>query len=390
MRFSSSVSIFAVLVGWLLLLSVGQAHPLLQNSATVEVQPGRLTMQLTSSVREMQVAAGLMPDARAGLPEEVLRQAAERHASYLTSHLHVRLPGGKELRAQIVRVDFPSEILVKLATMGAERTMAEYTFEYALPVEAKDLQLSTDMLREFPYAPGEAWEVTYNTIVKHPNGNGQDLRILGSGRSLVLQPAAAPPGKSATLWASSGAYFHLGVWHILLGWDHLLFVTALTLAAGRLIDLIKVIGAFTLAHTLTLILSVLNVVRLSPSIVEPLIALSIVFVAIENVFRPGAASGIRRLTVAFGFGLFHGLGFAGGLLETLSELSGVHLGTAIASFSAGVEVGHLIVVIPLLLFLQIVQKHWTARSRPLAQRWGSACISLAGCYYLAVTLSNVL
>jgi len=110
---------------------------------------------------------------------------------------------------------------------------------------------------------------------------------------------------------------------------------------------VKVVTAFTLAHTITLTLSVLNLVSLSKGIVEPMIAASIVFVAVQNVFWPRQSRGWLRLVLAFSFGLFHGLGFAGGLREAMNGMPGVGLAAALIGFSLGVEIGHQAVVLPL-------------------------------------------
>jgi hypothetical protein len=116
------------------------------------------------------------------------------------------------------------------------------------------------------------------------------------------------------------AFFYQGVYHILTGYDHLLFISALVLAATTFWDLIKVVTAFTIAHTITLSLAAFNLVSLPQRVVEPLISASIVFVALQNVFWPSRAKGWSRLGAAFFFGLFHGLGFAGGLLEVMREM----------------------------------------------------------------------
>jgi hypothetical protein len=122
-----------------------------------------------------------------------------------------------------------------------------------------------------------------------------------------------------------------------------------------------VVTAFTIAHTLTLTLSVLNIVMLSSRVVEPMIAASIVFVAVQNIFWPRHARGWSRLAIAFAFGLFHGLGFAGGLKQAMSEMPVVALGVALAAFSIGVEIGHQLVVIP--LFVLLKSKAQTRRAR---------------------------
>jgi HupE / UreJ protein len=131
----------------------------------------------------------------------------------------------------------------------------------------------------------------------------------------------------------AAAFVRHGIMHILTGYDHLLFVGALVLAVVNLWDLVKVIGAFTLAHTITLTLAALDVFRLPGSIVEPMIAASIVFVAAQNLFWPKQSRGGSRLLVAFLFGLFHGLGFASGLLEAMSGLRAAGAAVAIAAFS---------------------------------------------------------
>src|SRR5262249_54941672 len=147
-----------------------------------------------------------------------------------------------------------------------------------------------------------------------------------------------------------------GFMHIMAGWDHLLFVGALVLAVATLWDLVKVITAFTLAHTITLTLAVLDLVRLPERVVEPMIAASIVLVALQNLFWPERSRGASRLLTAFFFGLFHGLGFAGGLLEAMAGMQGSTVGIAIAAFSVGVELGHQTVVLPMFALLKLTRR----------------------------------
>ena len=97
------------------------------------------------------------------------------------------------------------------------------------------------------------------------------------------------------------AFFYQGIHHILTGYDHLLFICALVLAAATFWELIQVVTAFTIAHTLTLTLATLNVLHLPAAVVEPLISASIVFVALQNLFWPRRARGWSRLAAAFFF-----------------------------------------------------------------------------------------
>ena len=189
------------------------------------------------------------------------------------------------------------------------------------------------------------------------------------------------------------AFFYQGIHHILTGYDHLLFISALVLAATTFWDLIKVVTAFTIAHTITLSLAAFNLVSLPQRVVEPLISASIVFVALQNVFWPRRARGRSRLGAAFFFGLFHGLGFAGGLLEAMREMNTGTMLLAIVAFSIGIELGHQMVVLPLFGFLKAVRQSQpdAVRRTHLSmafQRTGSAVISLAGVYYLCLALTG--
>ena len=164
-------------------------------------------------------------------------------------------------------------------------------------------------------------------------------------------------------------------------------VTALVLGVRNLWELVKVITAFTLAHSITLALSAFDLFRLPPPIVEPMIAGSIIFVALQNVFWPLRTRDWTRLAVAFFFGLFHGLGFAGALLEAMQGMSSRALLLAILGFSGGVEVGHQVVVLPAFCALKLA-RGWRregiqSEARALLiSRWGSATILLAGMVYL--------
>jgi hypothetical protein len=150
----------------------------------------------------------------------------------------------------------------------------------------------------------------------------------------------------------------LGVEHILGGWDHLLFLVGLLLRGGGLLSLAKIITAFTLAHTVTLALAVLDVVVLPARLVEAVIALSIAFVAAENLFLNPAAS--RRWVVSFGFGLVHGFGFSSALKELGLPTQGLLL--SLFGFNAGVELGQaLVVAIAVPALMVIRHTRWERR-----------------------------
>ena len=167
-----------------------------------------------------------------------------------------------------------------------------------------------------------------------------------------------------TGWVAFASYIPVGFDHIVpKGLDHILFVLGLFFLSARLGPLFWQISAFTLAHTVTLALGALGWVSVSGAIVEPLIAASIVFVAVENIFSKGLSP--WRPAIVFGFGLLHGLGFA----SVLGEF-GLPTGQfipALIGFNVGVEVGQLAVIaVAFSLVGWFVRKDWyrTAISIP--------------------------
>lgn len=181
----------------------------------------------------------------------------------------------------------------------------------------------------------------------------------GEKYSLLLQPAkiAATIPYGASYASTISTYFKLGVMHILFGIDHLLFVLALLLLTRGTRKLIATVTAFTLAHSITLSLSVLDFVGLPGSPVEAVIALSILFLAVELVqYYQGkkVLSATYPWIVAFVFGLLHGFGFAGALASIGLPQTGVPL--ALAFFNVGVETGQLLFIGSVLLLIAGIQK----------------------------------
>jgi hydrogenase/urease accessory protein HupE len=142
--------------------------------------------------------------------------------------------------------------------------------------------------------------------------------------------------------STAGQFFRLGLHHIVSGYDHLLFLAALLLGLRCLSGAAKTVTAFTIAHSLTLSLAVLGVVHVPAAVVEPIIAVSIVAVGIENLARGQVDS---RWKLTFAFGLVHGFGFAGALQELGIGAGGSDVVTPLAWFNAGVEAGQLAVAI---------------------------------------------
>jgi hydrogenase/urease accessory protein HupE len=208
------------------------------------------------------------------------------------------------------------------------------------------------------------------TVAGH-GGTPRVVEVLergGDSRPLPLHEVARPSGASV-----AGRFLRLGFTHIVPeGLDHMLFVLGLTLLSSRLAALLAQVTAFTLAHTATLGLAVYGVASLPVRVVEPLIAASIVYVAVENLFRREASW--ARLAVVFGFGLLHGLGFAGAL-SALGWPAGQRW-TALLFFNLGVELGQLVVIGLGLLLLTVASRLGLPRRR--LEQAASVAIALAG------------
>jgi len=192
-----------------------------------------------------------------------------------------------------------------------------------------------------------------------PNGAERAFEYLGDPGLVRLDPR----------WHQAALRFvSLGFHHILDGIDHLLFVFCLVIPFRRWRPLVAIITSFTAAHCLTLAASVLGFAPDAlwfPPLIEVLIALSIVYMAFENIVGPKLE---RRWLVAFGFGLVHGFGFSFALRESL-QFAGAHLATSLLAFNLGVELGQLLVLAIAIPALTLLFTH------VVAERMGTILLS---------------
>lgn len=180
---------------------------------------------------------------------------------------------------------------------------------------------------------------------------GEHAAILRSGKTSFTVPM------EATKWEVAKSYTRMGTEHILEGYDHLLFVVALMLIVSGFWKLIKTITAFTIAHSITLALATFGVVNFPSAPTEAVISLSILFLAVEVLRLQGGEMPLAAKypwVVAFAFGLFHGLGFAGALSEIGVPQNEVPL--ALLMFNVGVEVGQIMFVIVIVGLLALARK----------------------------------
>jgi len=225
---------------------------------------------------------------------------------------------------------------------------------YRCPEAPQFVRIRLDLLDDLPFG--------HRHIARVKGATNAEQVLFGKTREIGIA-SAAPSGSSSKTphvepsQPSEEGFFgfvRLGVEHILFGYDHLVFLFGLVLVGGRLRAILLVITAFTLAHSITLGLAVLGVFAPSPRIVEPLIALSVAYVGVENFFVKDAE---KRWMITFPFGLVHGFGFAGALGEI--ALPRPEIPKALLAFNLGVEAGQLAVLAAVLpLVFAARKKKW--------------------------------
>jgi hydrogenase/urease accessory protein HupE len=247
-------------------------------------------------------------------------------SDYLATHFELFMDGVK------------SEGMIK-ATEVVKRTNRDYAkimLEFPRPAKEKSIQIQYSVFFD-DNDPMHRNIATYNLDKE----KGQFV-FHGGERELQI-------GKE-TIIGQIIRFIQLGFHHIMIGYDHILFVIALVLGTRRFSDILKIITVFTLAHSITLGLTALKLINLPSEIIEPLIALSIAFVALEHFF---GFSTKLRFAVVFGFGLIHGVGFAGAL-QLSNDVTWRSL-LSILSFNVGVEVGQALIIMllfPILLYIR--------------------------------------
>jgi hydrogenase/urease accessory protein HupE len=221
------------------------------------------------------------------------------------------------------------------------------------------------------------------SLFSHISGHQTFLNVYEDGdlRQQWLLGADADPvtyysGSRSGLLAVVRHFVPSGVYHILIGPDHVLFLIGLLLTGGTVRRLVMIVTAFTIGHSVTLSLAALNLVNLPPEIVEPAIALTIVLVGVDNFMRRQGRD--IRVLMALVFGLIHGFGFAFVLREV--GLPQGNLTAALFSFNLGVELGQIAIVLIVAPLLALLRR----RSETAARRvcvGGSLAVAAAGAYW---------
>jgi len=302
------------------------------STAYASVTVHRSTVRYNLTLPTAGLPSGMAEDLR--LTEGGSVQARERLLDVMRQKIRLRGDGSRcEPGPGAVGVPTP------------EATTVSMLVDFACPAGLRSLEIRDDMF--------DVLGVDHHTVMK--------VEWSGGMRQFVLEPAAREAGLavSDSSTRGMGTFVALGIHHILSGYDHLLFLLGLLLSGGSLLALAKIITAFTVAHSVTLSLAVTDVVALPDRLVEAVIALSIAFVAAENLAPRPAVS--RRWIVSFIFGLVHGFGFSSALRELGLARGGLVL--SLFGFNVGVEAGQALVIAILLPGLILLRRsNWETRA----------------------------
>jgi hypothetical protein len=321
------------------------------------------------ALRDLDTVLNLDTDADGQLRWGEVRQRESEIADYALQRLTVRSAG--------------QSCSVKSGRMQVDRHQGESFAVLPLAIDCG----STATALVLTYRLFEDVDATHRGLL--------DLQLNGVSYTASLEPSAAAVQFAASdgnaSWRAFREFLGTGIEHIWSGYDHLLFLLSLLLPAvyrrqqpqleahqslrAALVDVAKVVTAFTVAHSLTLALATLNIVNIPARLSESAIALSIVIAALNNL-RPTVTA--RRWVLAFAFGLLHGFGFANVLTDL--GLSAATLAIALFGFNVGVEAGQLAIVA---VFLPVA---YALRHTVLYRRaifvGGSAVVAVLGSYWL--------
>jgi hydrogenase/urease accessory protein HupE len=344
--------------------SLALAHDIPRTQIELQLSPTGAELTVTFAVK------GFALDYPAlGLDGELLGAAREAHTPAMQAAVAKRLLLRADGLALTASSPSPSTFL-------ADRKAIRMVLHYAWKDAPKLLELETKDL--FPVDPNHT---VFVSLYQNKKQNLLSESVLSHAQSLFSYRL----GTAQSLASVIRQFIREGIHHIFIGPDHILFIVGLLLLGGSLRQLLKIITAFTLAHSITLVLATLNILSPSPQLIEPVIALSIVFVGIQGLVHVSSEEKKRdlRLPLAFCFGLIHGFGFANVLREL--ALPREALGWSLFSFNIGVELGQgciILAITPLLALL-------TQRQPSLARRvvvcglWG---VVLAGAYWFGQRL----
>jgi hydrogenase/urease accessory protein HupE len=330
-----------------------EAHPVPFSYVDVRVQPAAIDVTVVAHIFD------LAHDLKVQPPEKLLEPAAlDSYGSAISELLRRRL----HLEAD--RAALTDGVWAKPVAVP-DRQSIRLQARYGQEGSVGRVDVIAAM---FPYDPQHRTFLNF-----YEDGTIRAQAILDKNRTRFEYFAGTRQG----IWAVLQKFVPAGVHHILIGPDHLLFLVGLLLMGGTIRQLLLVVTAFTIAHSITLSLAALRIVIPPANAIEPAIALSVIYVGADNLLV-SAGGRDTRTWIAFAFGLIHGFGFANVLREM--DLPSRALGWTLFGFNVGVEIGQLVVVVLVAFLVAWIRSRSEVAGRRLALA-GSIIVMLAGTFW---------
>jgi HupE / UreJ protein len=328
-RFSSILAIQRVLVCALLFLVTSfpvHAHAPDTSYCRIAITARDVESKFSFDIATLQRITSLDANNDGILSRSELESAYPKIINFLREHIYLDLNQREAEFADADALVWPSDAPNGIPRSEFGQRLINFTFRNPMLSAPEDVTVTFDFFEQL----GQT-----HTVLGAFAWNGREDEVIFTR----FEPDYLyDTGCVAPLGDQLKQYFKLGVKHIFLGYDHIAFLMAL-LFVRRFTDLLKIITSFTVAHTITLALAVLQIVKLPPQLVEVGIAITIMYVAAENLW---ASQLTHRWMLTFGFGLIHGFGFASVLRELGLPSGG--LARSLLSFNLGVEAGQIVIV----------------------------------------------
>jgi hypothetical protein len=352
------------------------AHKPSDSYLTLKVNGKQVDGQWDIALRDLEMAIGLDADGNGELTWDEVRAKHGGIAAYALSRLALAVPNGGAC---------PLMVTGHLLDEHSDGAYAVMKLHAICPSDPASLDIDYRLLFDIDPQHKGLLRLEHgalsSTAIFTPDSARQSLRLAGASR-----------------WRQFLDYVRHGVWHIWIGFDHILFLLSLLLPAvlvrregewdggaglrPALIDVLKIVTAFTLAHSITLSLATLGVLSIPSRLVESAIAASVALAALNNIWPMFPR---RRAPAAFGFGLIHGFGFASVLLDL--GLPSPSLLLSLVGFNAGVELGQIAIVAVFLPLAYLARNTMFYRKAVLLG--GSALILAVALVWLAERLFNL-
>lgn len=342
----------AAALAFALMAGVAAAHNPSTSFVRIAVESAEASVVLSLNWSELAFFAALDDNG-----DGVLQQAeVDRHRQQLGERL-----GAALFLAGVGEQPLPARLVGVSVVPGSAHL--EMVWRYRLPEDRHGLRVRSRL--------HEVTTASQVALAKITAGAGIQEAVLDGSRPEALFSAPTRAAQAANfLW--------LGIRHIFTGYDHVLFLVGLLLLGGTALELVKIVTSFTVAHSITLALATLGWVSLAPRFVESAIALSICYIAAENILSPTVA---HRWIISFFFGLVHGFGFSAVLREL--ELPRASLASSLVFFNLGVEIGQVAIVLLLLPLLALLAR--SAHRRRIVTSLSGAILLVGGFWFLQRT-----